>query len=51
MTYQVSVRCSTGGWVFHFQTREEAISYARSIRASGNAAKIWKMAHKKEREA
>ena len=51
MTYQVSVRCSTGGWVFHFQTKEEAISYARSIRAGGNAAKIWKMAQKKEREA
>ena len=51
MTYQVSVRCSTGGWVFHFQTKEEAISYARIIRTGGIVAKIWKMAHKKEREA
>jgi len=37
--------------VFHFQTKEDDISYARSIRDGGNVAKIWKMAHKKEREA
>lgn len=40
MTYQVAVRCSTGGWVFHFATREEAVAYARAIRAGGNAAKL-----------
>jgi len=40
MTYQVSVRCSTGGWVFHFQTREEASAYARAIRTGGNTAKL-----------
>jgi hypothetical protein len=51
MTYQVSVRCSTGGWVFHFLTREEAISYARSIRAGGNTAKIFKMERKEGTEA
>ncbi len=51
MTYQVSVRCFTGGWVFHFQTKEEAISYARSIRAGGNAAKIFKMERKEGKEA
>ena len=51
MTYQVAVRCSTGGWVFHFQTREEAISYAGSIRAGGNAAKIFKMIRNNEKEA
>ena len=51
MTYQVSVRCSTGGWVFHFQTREEAISYAGSIRAGGNAARIFKMIRNNEKEA
>ncbi len=43
MTYQVVVKCSTGGWVFHFSTKEEAISYARGIRSDGNAAKIYKM--------
>lgn len=51
MTYQVSVRCSTGGWVFHFPTKEEAISYARSIRAGGNAVKIFKMVRKNKKEA
>lgn len=39
-TYQVVVTCSTGGWVFHFATKEEAIAYACSIRAGGNAAKL-----------
>jgi len=51
MTYQVTVRCSTGGWVFHFLTKEEAISYARSIRTGGNAAKIFKMDRKGGKEA
>lgn len=51
MTYQVVVKCSTGGWVFHFQTKEEAISYARSIRAGGNTTKIRKMEHKERKEA
>jgi hypothetical protein len=51
MTYQVSVRCSTGGWVFHFQTREEAISYALGIRAGGNTAKIFKMERNEGKEA
>ena len=51
MAYQVSVRCSTGGWVFHFQTKEEAISYARINRDGGNVAKIFKMVRKNEKEA
>jgi hypothetical protein len=37
--------------VFHFQTKEEAISYARSIRAGGNAAKIFKMDRKSGKES
>ncbi len=37
--------------MFHFQTREEAISYAGSIRAGGNAAKIFKMIRNNEKEA
>ena len=40
MTYQVAVRCSSGGWVFHFQIKEEASAYARAIRAGGNTAKL-----------
>lgn len=51
MTYHVVVTCFTGGWVFHFTTKEEACAYARAIRASGNAAKIWKMVRKNEKEA
>jgi len=37
--------------VFHFLTKEEAISYARSIRTGGNAAKIFKMDRKGGKEA
>jgi hypothetical protein len=40
MTYQVVVRCSTGGWVFHFATKEEAVTYARAIRAGGDSTKL-----------
>jgi len=50
MAYQVVVRCSTGGWVFHFATKEEAVTYARAIRADGNAAKIYKMGRINEKE-
>jgi hypothetical protein len=40
MGYRVVVRCSTGGWVFWFPTKERATDYAKGIRADGMEAKV-----------
>ena len=41
-TRKVIVTCSTGGWVFWFGTKREAVEYAANIRKAGMSAKIEK---------
>ena len=41
-TRKVIVTCSTGGWIFWFETKREAVKYAANIRKAGMSAKIEK---------